>query len=116
MMSMRLYDNLGNVTSTNSVINVSELPDFQKMYLADVETAAELTSDLYGVPMLIERTGEYQYKPNTTTRRQAPVCASFRRLPILSLSASVSTRALVCLQATRAWLSLSFSIRWATTR
>lgn len=62
MMSMRLYDALGNVTSTNSVINVSELPDFQKMYLADVETAAELTSDLYGVPMLIERTGEYQYK------------------------------------------------------
>ena len=62
MMSMRLYDNLGNVVSTNSVINVSELPDFQKMYLADVETAAELTSDLYGVPMLIEHTGAYQYK------------------------------------------------------
>ena len=62
MMSMRLYDALGNATSTNSVINVSELPDFQKMYLADVETAAELTSDLYGVPMLIEHTGEYQYK------------------------------------------------------
>ncbi|WP_440426959.1 hypothetical protein [Prevotella merdae] len=62
MMSMRLYDAFGNVSSANSVINVSELPDFQKMYLADVETAAELTSDLYGVPMLIEHTGEYQYK------------------------------------------------------
>ena len=61
MMTMRVYDGLGNMTATNSVISVSELPDFAKMYLADVETSAELTSDLYGVPMLIEHTGEYQY-------------------------------------------------------
>ena len=32
------------------------------MYLADVSDAASLTSDLYGVPMLIEHTGKYQYK------------------------------------------------------
>ena len=62
MMTVRVYDALGNKTETNSVINVSELPDFKKMYLADVETAAELTSDLYGVPMLIDHVGEYKYK------------------------------------------------------
>lgn len=61
MMTMRVYDGLGNMTATNSVISVSELPDFAKMYLADVQTSAELTSDLYGVPMLIDHTGEYQY-------------------------------------------------------
>lgn len=61
MMTMRVYDGMNNMTSTTSTINVSELPDFEKMYLADVSTAAELTSDLYGVPMLIEHTGKYQY-------------------------------------------------------
>lgn len=60
-MTLTVYDALGNHTSTSSVINVSELPDFDKMYLADVSDAADLTSDLYGVPMLIEHTGEYQY-------------------------------------------------------
>lgn len=61
MMSMRVYDGMNNMTQTTSTVNVSELPDFEKMYLADVSTAAELTSDLYGVPMLIDHTGQYQY-------------------------------------------------------
>lgn len=34
------------------------------MYLADVATAEELNSDIFGVPMVIEHTGEYQYKAN----------------------------------------------------
>lgn len=62
MMTLRVYDGMKNMTSTTSKINVSELPDFDKMYLADVSDAASLTSDLYGVPMLIEHTGKYQYK------------------------------------------------------
>ncbi len=58
---LKVYDAKGNVTESESVVSVSELPDFAKMYLADVSDAAQLTSDLYGVPMLIEHTGEYQY-------------------------------------------------------
>lgn len=61
VMTLRVYDGMKNMTSTTSVIKVSELPDFEKMYLADVSDAAALTSDLYGVPMLIEHTGKYQY-------------------------------------------------------
>lgn len=59
---LRAYDKLGNMTSTTSYVSVSELPDFAKMYLSDVASAADLTSDLYGVPMLIDHTGEYQYQ------------------------------------------------------
>lgn len=62
VMTLRVYDGMKNMTSTTSVIKVSELPDFEKMYLADVSDADALTSDLYGVPMLIEHTGKYQYK------------------------------------------------------
>ena len=62
VMTLRVYDGMKNMTSTTSVIKVSELPDFEKMYLADVSDAAALTSDLYGVPMLIEHTGKYQYR------------------------------------------------------
>lgn len=62
LLSLRAYDKLGNVATTQSYVSVSELPDFAKMYLADVATAAELTSDLYGVPMLIDHVGEYQYQ------------------------------------------------------
>jgi hypothetical protein len=54
----------GEVRSTvvNSVVNVSELPDFEKMYLADVATAAELNSDVFGVPMLVDHVGAFQYQ------------------------------------------------------
>ena len=62
VMTLRVYDGMKNMTSTTSVIKVSELPDFEKMYLADVSDADALTSDLYGVPMLIEHTGKYQYR------------------------------------------------------
>jgi hypothetical protein len=49
-------------TSISSVVTVSELPDFEKMYLADVSTAAELNSDVFGVPMRVDHTGAYQYR------------------------------------------------------
>ena len=38
------------------------MPDFPKMYLADVATVEELNSDIFGVPMVINHTGEYQYR------------------------------------------------------
>lgn len=49
-------------TSITSTVKVSELPDFEKMYLADVATTAELNSDVFGVPMLVEHVGEYRYQ------------------------------------------------------
>lgn len=63
-MTIKAFDKMGNESVANSVISVSEMPDFEKMYLADVGTVEELNSDVFGVPMRIERTGEYQYKAN----------------------------------------------------
>ena len=60
-MTLTVGDAAGNKTTTNCTIKVSDLPDFARMYLADVDNTEELNSDLYGVPMLIEHTGKYQY-------------------------------------------------------
>ncbi len=60
-MNIRLYDGMNNMTSTSTVIKLSDAIDFEKMYLADVTSAADLTSDVYGVPMLIDHVGEFQY-------------------------------------------------------
>jgi hypothetical protein len=57
-------DMVGNQSAVNSQISVSEMPDFEKMYLADVSTTEQLNSDIFGVPMRIEHTGEYSYKAN----------------------------------------------------
>ena len=61
-MTLTAVDARGNQTVTNSTISVSEMPDFPKMYLADVATVEELNSDIFGVPMVINHTGEYQYR------------------------------------------------------
>lgn len=60
-MTLTVGDGGGNMATTTSTINVSNLPDFDRMYLADVASVADLSSDLYGVPMLIDHTGPYQY-------------------------------------------------------
>ena len=60
-LTITVSDTFDNQTSTSTNVIVSEMPDFDKMYLADVETAAELSSDVFGVPMLIDHTGEYEY-------------------------------------------------------
>ena len=60
-LTVTVSDAFDNQTSTSTNIVVSEMPDFDKMYLADVETAAELSSDVFGVPMLIDHTGAYEY-------------------------------------------------------
>jgi hypothetical protein len=61
-VTITAVDKTGKTTIATSVISVSELQDFEKMYLADVATVEELNSDVFGVPMLIEHTGTYEYK------------------------------------------------------
>lgn len=70
------YDKEANepahATEINSVITVSELPDFKTIWLCDVATSSELNSDVFGVPVAMDHVGEYKYsiryyneKPNT---------------------------------------------------
>ena len=51
-----------NIATAKSIINVMELPDFPELYLADVASAAELNSDLFGVPMAMDHVGKYKYR------------------------------------------------------
>lgn len=55
-------DKAGLETTATSVITISEMPDFKKMYLVDVTTVEQLTNAVVGVPMVIERTDAYTYK------------------------------------------------------
>lgn len=61
-MTVTVIDLEGNTLESTSKISVSDMPDFSKMWLSDVETVAELNSDVFGVPMLIDHVGEYQYE------------------------------------------------------
>lgn len=63
-VTLTAVDAKGNTTVTECVLKVSEMPDFPKMYLADVATVEELNSDVFGVPMVISHTAPYQYKAN----------------------------------------------------
>jgi hypothetical protein len=49
-------------TQRKSTITVSEMPDFEKMYLVDVSEASRLNSDIFGIPMLIDRVDPYTYR------------------------------------------------------
>jgi len=59
---LRAIDKSGLEATKSSVITVSEMPDFPKMYLTDVTDASLMNSDIFGIPMLIEHAGEYTYK------------------------------------------------------
>lgn len=61
-LTITATDKFNHSVKRTSVVTVSEMPDFPKMWLSDVETAEQLNSDIFGVPMLIEHTGEYQYE------------------------------------------------------
>ena len=61
LLTVTVVDKFGLQVKAESVVNVDEMPDFGKMYLADVTSAKDLTSDVYGVPMLIDHTGQYEY-------------------------------------------------------
>lgn len=54
-------DKFNHEVTHKSTINVSEMPDFPKMYITDVANASQLTTDLYGIPMLIDRIAPYTY-------------------------------------------------------
>ncbi|MDR1225904.1 MAG: hypothetical protein LBK47_03280 [Prevotellaceae bacterium] len=68
-LTLTAVDKADSITEKTCVITVSEMPDFEKMYLADVATVDELNSDVFGVPMRIERTAAYQYKANYYCQR-----------------------------------------------
>lgn len=61
-ITISLFDKSGKKVVCSSLISVTDIIDFEKMYLADVATVAELNSDVFGVPMRIEHIGEYQYR------------------------------------------------------
>ena len=61
LLTVTAFDKFNNKVMAQSTVNVDEMPDFEKMYLADVESAKDLTSDVYGVPMVIDHTGPYEY-------------------------------------------------------
>lgn len=61
-ITITVYDKKGKSTVCKSMISVTDILDFEKMYLADVATVAELNSDVFGVPMRIDHIGAYQYK------------------------------------------------------
>ncbi len=68
-VSIKVTDQFGLTAETVSKVSVSNMPDFAKMYLIDVEKVEDLNSDLYGVPMLIERTAEYTYTARYYTKK-----------------------------------------------
>lgn len=60
--TLALADTVGNVVTRNAVISVSEVTDYDKMYITDIVDETELTDDVFGVPMCIDHIGEYQYQ------------------------------------------------------
>lgn len=61
-ITITLVDKTAKSVECKSIISVTDIIDFEKMYLADVATAAELNSDVFGVPMRIDHVGKYQYR------------------------------------------------------
>lgn len=49
-------------SKVESTVTVSELPDFSVLYLCDVATAAELNSDVFGVPIAMDHVAPYKYR------------------------------------------------------
>ncbi len=74
-------DSAGLVVTSSRKVDASFV--YQKMYLADVQTEEGLVSDLFGVPMLINTTGEnvfeaeYYSSGNNTEVRFIPQKSSF---------------------------------------
>lgn len=61
-LSIRAIDKFDLEVTSKTIIHVSSMPDFEKMYLTDVKSVDELNSDIFGVPMLVEHSGEFEYK------------------------------------------------------
>lgn len=63
-LTLAIADTIGNIVTRKATISVTDVQDFEKMYLADVATDAQLNSDVFGVPMCVEHVGQFQYKAN----------------------------------------------------
>jgi hypothetical protein len=73
--SISFADSAGNTVTKQVNVQVNVSWDFDKMYLSDVLTKDLLTSDLFGVPMLVDKTAPYTYEakyfceaPNTAIK------------------------------------------------
>jgi len=55
------YDAFDNKIEKEITISKGELQDYEKMYLCDVEKESELSSDIWGVPMLITHKDAFTY-------------------------------------------------------
>jgi hypothetical protein len=73
--SVVFADSAGNTITKQLSVQVNVSWDFEKMYLSDVATKDELTSDLFGVPMLVDKTAPFTYEakyfcenPNTAIK------------------------------------------------
>ena len=52
----------GHEATFTTLYDVTELPDFDKVYLADVTDPKLLNSDVFGVPILVDHVGSYEYQ------------------------------------------------------
>lgn len=55
------YDAFDNKIEKEITISKGELKDYERMYLSDVKKEADLSSDVCGVPMLVNHSGEFEY-------------------------------------------------------
>ena len=60
-MTLTAVDKTGKSTMIECTVSVTDVQDFEKMYLADVATEAELNSDVFGVPMRIDHVCDFLY-------------------------------------------------------
>lgn len=60
-VTIRTVDKFALSASASTKISVASYFDFEKLFLVDVDKEEELTTDLFGIPMLIEHTGEFTY-------------------------------------------------------
>lgn len=58
--NLTVADSAGNTITSGRTVKASY--DFDKLYLADVATDADLVSDLFGVPMLITKTAPFNFE------------------------------------------------------
>ncbi len=68
-MTITAIDAAGLEETKTCTIKVSEMPDFEKMYLTDVSDAALLNSDIFGIPQLINRIDAYTYRAEYYTQK-----------------------------------------------
>lgn len=59
---MPAQDNEVRTTVIESTVKVQELPDWDRLYLADVASADDLNSDVFGVPMACDHVGPFHYR------------------------------------------------------